>query len=177
MRLLPSILSLFLFGCSPAISVYHDYDRAVNFSMYHTFDWKMDLVQESKQNPLYYNELTDKRIKMAVTEVLTRKGYQSVSTDPQFFIHYHIVVEDKSVSVLDPAGHNYNPYWLGTEINAYQYKEGTLIIDLMDAHATTLIWRGWAVAVLDDLRPENIERKLNKTIERIFKALPNAGKP
>ena len=62
-------------------------------------------------------------------------------------------------------------------MNAYQYKEGSLIIDLMDAEANALIWRGWAVAILEDVDPEETEDRLNKIIERIFEGLPaSAGK-
>jgi Domain of unknown function (DUF4136) len=173
MRIVIPILLLAFTGCSPAITVYHDYDKSIDFTLYRTFDWKMDLDLESRQNPLYYNELTDKRIREAVVEALSEKGYNKTISNPDFQIHYHIMVEDKSIATLDPSGHNYDAYWLGTAATTYQYKEGTLIIDLMDADTNKLIWRGWAVAVLEDLRREVVEKRMKQTIARILGALPN----
>lgn len=176
MRIFIAVLLLAIAGCSPAITVYHDYDKSIDFTSYQTFDWKMDLDVESRQNPLYYNELTDMRIREAVDEALAAKGYNKTIVNPDFQIHYHIMVEDKSIATLDPLGHNYDAYWLGTTATAYQYKEGTLIIDLMDADTNKLIWRGWAVAVLEDLRREVVEKRLKQTITRILGALPNDAK-
>ncbi len=166
------LLLLFAFGCGPAISVYNDYDRELNIANYSTYSWQASKALEANQNPMYYNELNEKRIKAAVDNVLARKSYQLVDADPELTLHYHIVVEDKTVFMMDPLGHQYSPYWMRDEMNSYQYREGTLIIDLMDTKTNDLVWRGWAVAILEDLRPENIEKRLNKTIERIFEPLP-----
>ncbi len=170
------ILLTGLISCGPAVSYYYDFDRSQDLTRYRSFDWKMDLASESKVNPLYYNELSDKRIRTAVNDALLKKGYVNRQNDPDLFIHYHITIEDKTVAALDPSGHNYNAYWLGTELSTYQYKEGTLIIDLMDRQSNTLIWRGWAVAVLEDVRPENLEKKIRITVDRIFEKLPDASR-
>jgi Domain of unknown function (DUF4136) len=159
-------------SCRPTVSVYHDYDRQFDLSTYRSFNWKMEGRTESNQNPLYDNELNSKRIKAAVEKELMNKRYQLTSESPDLFVHYHIVIEDKSVVIREPDDHNYSPYWLGSDMNAYQYKEGTLIIDLMDAEANALIWRGWAVAILEDVDPKDTENRLNKIIERIFEGLP-----
>ncbi|MDH4090862.1 MAG: DUF4136 domain-containing protein [Cyclobacteriaceae bacterium] len=174
MRSLASLLLILLFSCSPAISVYNDYDHALNVSEYSTYHWKVSTEIEANQNPMYYNQLNDKRIKTAVDNAMTKKGYMLVADDPVLTLHYHIIVEDKSVFMVDPSQHLYSPYWMRDEMNAYQYQQGTLIIDLMDTRTNDLVWRGWAVAVLEDMRPESIEKRLNKTIERIFEPLPHA---
>lgn len=167
------LLLLFLtFSCSPSVSVFHDYDRKIDLSAYRTYDWKMLDRKESVNNPLYDNELNDKRIKAAVDKVMTNKGYQLISDSPSLYLHYHIVIEDKSVVIRESDIHNYSTYWLGLDMNTFQYKEGSLIIDLMDAKTNGLIWRGWAVAILEDVHPAKIEKKLDLTIERILEGLP-----
>lgn len=173
-------IPLFVFlaiSCSPSVKVFHDYDRQIDLSAYKSYDWKMLDKSESPQNPLYDNELNNKRIKTAVDKMMNIKGYQLTSESPDLFVHYHIVIEDKSVVIRESDIHNYNSYWLGLDMNSYQYKEGSLIIDLMDAKTNELVWRGWAVAILEDLNPENVEKRMNKTIERIFEGLPaSSGK-
>lgn len=173
-------MSVFLFlamACQPSIQVFHDYDRQIDLSAYRSYDWKMFDAPESAQHPLYDNELNNKRIRTAVEKAMNSKGYRQVSESPDLYIHYHIVIEDKSVVIRESDLHNYNTYWLGLDTNAYQYKEGSLIVDLMDARTNELVWRGWAVAILEDLNPKNAEQRLDRTIERIFEGLPaSSGK-
>jgi hypothetical protein len=166
------IMTAILLACSPAVSVFHDYDRDKDIQSYATYDWKAVDGVESNQNPIYYNELNDKRIKTATDKVFVEKGYQHVSDAPSLLLHYHIIVEDKSIVTMDPNEHQFSPYWMREEMSTYQYKEGTLILDLMDAETNELVWRGWAVGTLEDLRPEHFEKKLVKTIERILEPLP-----
>jgi hypothetical protein len=170
--LLTTIIPAILMTCSPSVSVFHDYDRDINIQSYATYNWKVIDGVESNQNPIYYNELNDKRIKTAADKVLVEKGYRRVSDAPSLMLHYHIIVEDKSVVSMDPNEHRFSPYWMREEMSTYQYKEGTLILDLMDTDTNELVWRGWAVGTLEDLRPEHFEKRLAKTIERILDPLP-----
>ena len=73
----------------------------------------MEGRSESNQNPLYDNELNSKRIKAAVDKELMNKRYQLDSESPDLLVHYHIVIEDKSVVIRESDAHNYSPYWLG----------------------------------------------------------------
>jgi hypothetical protein len=171
-RLLLFFCFLLAISCSPQFNVYNDYDREVNISAYSTYQWQVSPQPEPDENPIYRNELNDKRIKKAVDNAMKAKGYSLSDKDPELKLHYHIVVEDKTVVQLEPFGYKYSPYWLRREMNTYQYKEGTLIIDVMDAKTNTLAWRGWAVAMLDDINPKNIERQLNNVVLRIFKKFP-----
>jgi Domain of unknown function (DUF4136) len=172
MRYCIPILLFLAFSCSPSVSVFNDYDRQIDLSSYSSYNWKQLDRKESVQNPLYDNELNDKRIKTAVDKAMKKKGYQIITESPELYVHYHIVIEDKSVVIRESDIHNYSTYWLGLDMNAYQYKEGSLIIDLMDAKTDALVWRGWAVTILEDLNPENVEKRLDRTIQRIFEGLP-----
>lgn len=176
MRYLILLLVLLVFGCSPSVSIYHDYDRQINISTFSTYGWKSNAQKESANSPIYTNELNDKRIKVAADKGLQSKGYQLTDEEPQLILHYHIIVEDRSVVTQDPYYHHYSPYWIGMDVNTYQYKQGTLIIDLMDAKTEGLLWRGWAVSVLDELHPDKVEQRLNDAIQKILAPLPASTK-
>lgn len=165
-------LFLIVSGCSPQLNTYYDYDRDVNLSAYATYQWQMPEKQEYRENPLYQNELNDKRIKALVNSVLMGKGYAISDNNPELKIHYHVIVEDKTVVQYEPYGYEYSPYWLRREMNSYQYKEGTLIIDVMDVKTNALAWRGWAVVIIEDVRPKDIENRLNKIISKILEDFP-----
>lgn len=164
----------FVTSCSPQIRVYSDADPDYDLKAYKTFDWGQKVDIESGKNPLHYNELNDKRIKSAVQEQLQWQGYTLTNTDPDLIIHYHIIVDDQSVVTTEPFGYRYGPYWMQTQTNIYAYREGTLILDLMDKKTNNLIWRGWAVTAIDGVNPEKVDKLIRTAVKKIFKKFPKA---
>jgi hypothetical protein len=163
---------LFPGACSPEIQVHTDFDPDYDLWTYDTFDWGQKVNIEEGKNPFHYNELTDKRIKSAVQNQLEARGYRR-TTDPNLILHYHIIVEDKSVITTAPHGYNYGPYWLRSETNIYSYREGTLILDLMDSGTHNLIWRGWAVSAIEGVyTSEEQEKLINRAVAKIFRKFP-----
>src|SRR5687768_8879982 len=66
---------LLLVACSPEIQVRTDFDPDYDLWTFKTFDWGQKVNIEEGRNPLHYNELNDKRIKSAVQDQLTSRGY------------------------------------------------------------------------------------------------------
>jgi len=166
-----SIALLSFSGCS-TMKVYSDFDRDVSVKNYSTFAWSTENKQlEIKNNPLYYNELNDKRIKNEVGLQLKNNGYQFDLASPQLKIHYHIVLEDRTAINPEPFG-AYGQDWLNRNTNVREFREGTLIIDLMDAKTNNLVWRGWAVNFLDEDRPDQLEDQFKIAIKKIFEKFP-----
>jgi len=69
----------------------------------------------------------------------------------------------------------YSPLWFwpigsGSWVSEVE-KDGSLIVDLVDASNNEMVWRGLATAVLSD-KTKNNERKLNKAIRKMFKKYP-----
>ncbi|MCU0356415.1 MAG: DUF4136 domain-containing protein [Cyclobacteriaceae bacterium] len=168
------LLVMMVYACGPTIRIYSDYDRDYDISKFNTYAWADDLTIESRNNPLYYNELNDKRIRQAVDDQLKVKGYRLTQDKPVLKIHYHISVEDRMEIRTDPYGF-YGPYWMRTDTYSYSYREGTLIIDFMDAGNSNLLWRGWAVSILaENSNPQKTEVQLREAITDILAKLPAA---
>ena len=54
-----------------------------------------------------------------------------------------------------------------------QFQEGTFILDLIDAEADQLVWRGIAEGVLEDYpTPEQMDREVNDMVKRILSKYP-----
>jgi hypothetical protein len=53
--------------------------------------------------------------------------------------------------------------------------QGTLVIDLVDAHKKELVWRGTATDTLSDKSEKNIQ-KLEKATAKVFKNYPPKAK-
>jgi len=170
-----TIVAFFLicWGCGPQLQVYSDYDPSYDLKKYTTFNWGPKINIEAGNNPLYYNELNDKRIKGAVVQQLTSRGYKFDEGNSDLVVHYHIIIEDQTVIVTDPPGYDYGPYWLRMQTNIRQYQEGTLILDVMDSGTNSLIWRGLATSVVDmHNSPDHAQALIKKAIDKIFKKFP-----
>lgn len=168
-------LLLIVTACSPEIAIHTDYDPDYNVSAYHSFTWALDRVTERGKNPLYFNELNDKRIRAAIDEQMANKGYMKTTINPGLVLHYHIIVEDKTAIATDPYGY-YGPYWRRMGTYAYQYRQGTLVVDMIDANSNSLIWRGWAVSAIDDsYTPERSADLIKTAVAKIFKKFPGAA--
>jgi hypothetical protein len=176
MKNLVSVVLLFAVGCSPQFQVYTDYDPQKDVRSFSKFRWLEVQNVEAGQNPIYYNELNDKRIKSAVADELKTAGYSFDKVNADFIVHYHIMVKDKGVVYTDDLGYCYGKYWMDEQTHLYQYSEGTIIIDIMDAKTNDLIWRGWAVSVLDYETAEGIHKVIKTSIDKIFVEFPHSLK-
>ena len=154
-------------GCGLRIS--SDYDHSISFKKYKTFGWPDHEKLEIKNNPLY-NELTDNVIRREVALQLNKKGYQFAELQPDLRMHYHIVLENWYITP-DPFGYEYDFYWLNRGIHLYEYREGTLIIDLVDPKTDFLVWRGWVVNFKNQ-KPDQIEKQIKKATQKIFEGFP-----
>ncbi|HEU5146937.1 MAG TPA: DUF4136 domain-containing protein [Chryseosolibacter sp.] len=163
-------------ACSPQIQVYSDQDPEYAIGNFKTFDWGQKIDIEANRNPLHYNELNDKRIKSAVAEELSSRGYVLSEATPDLIIHYHIVIDDQSIVTTEPYGYFYGPYWMRMQTHVLPYREGTLIIDLMDPITNNLVWRGWATVDLGMITPEQTKEIISRVVAKIFRRFPASAK-
>jgi|SRR5688572_32340235 len=169
------LLVSLLFSCSEKIRVYTDKDSSRDIQRFSTYAWGTIKNLETDNNPIFYNELNDKRIKAEVNNQLQAKGYNLRDENPQLVVHYHIVIKNEIVQ-RDMSNFYHGARWIEADRNSYSSQEGTLIIDLMDATTDELIWRGYAVSVLDEYRPDIAEETLRKAIVKIFSEFPPSSK-
>jgi len=162
------LLAFFLVDCS--MKIYSDFDRNISIKKYKTFGWPDHEKLERKNNPLY-SEQADKVIRREVALELVKKGYQFSELQPDLRMHYHIVLENWSITP-DPFGYEYDSYWLNREIHLYEYRQGTLIIDLVDPKTDFLIWRGWVVNFKSQRKPDQLEKQIKKATQKIFEGFP-----
>lgn len=164
-----------LTGCS-SVSVNYDYDHEADFRKFTSYDWMAGptVAIGNARAAMQQNTLLDQRIRRAVDEQLAQKGLKQDTSSPDLIVVYHTGVEDK-VNVTD-WGYTYGSYywgWGGRAIDVYQYQEGTLIIDLIDASTEMLVWRGWATKTLEDNpSPEQVDNTINSVVEKILRDYP-----
>lgn len=166
-------------ACS-GIKVSQDYVQGYDFSGLKTFAWK---VNENSEDSLTGNDLIKERIITAIEKNLLAKSYIQIgSGKPDFFISYHVTVEQKirtsNVSGgialgRSSGGGRYRSVGMssGSEVEAYD--EGRLLIDVTDAMDDRLIWRGVSTQkVSGHSTPEKSTALINETVEKMLLQFP-----
>lgn len=167
---------LMVWSCGPTLKVNTDYDKSVDFSKYKTFSlYKMDTNSG-------ISELNQKRIATAIRNEMISKGFQENTSSPDMLVNQVAIFKDKvavsSTTNYYGYGGVYRPYyWSGagvsgtTSYNVDEYKEGSLIIDVIDAGTQKLIWQGIGNKEIDG-PVKDPDTKIPKAITMIMEGFP-----
>ena len=185
----------FTISCSTIYNVQYDYDINVNFARLKTYDW-LPIHEEAD-----ISSLDIKRIRNSVNSQLKTKGLKITSDNPDFLIVVHVGKEQK-LNITNWGygywpyggywgGYGYGPYgrswrgyygpywgywggyWEPGRVSIYEYEEGSLILDFVDAKTKELIWHGSAKAIVgNEKTPEERQKKIYETVQKILEKYP-----
>ena len=166
-----ALLGLALAGCATTINVSTDYDRAASFSQYHTFRIVSGTVMnEGMADPR--NTLVKDRFSEAIRAQLMAKGL--VPDDAHSDLDLIFVVGARTRRELEGVslGPPYDPYWWGpgawwwpgyADFWVQEYREGTVLIDLIDTRTHRLVWRAMAKTIDRDFgNPATVQKVVAK---------------
>ena len=145
-----------------------DSDPAAAFATYKTYAWT---AGTSAPNPL-----NEQRLHTSVDARLAVRGLTMNATAPDLIVATHITTQERQQLIAN--GFGYGPWWgggLGTA-SIESYTEGTLIVDLYDAHTKKMVWRGVATATASD-KPSKNTAKINKALDKMFEKFPIGSAP
>lgn len=97
------------------------------------------------------------------------RGYILDAENPDLIVNFNIVVEEIKVfgSVSNSIEDNgYVGHVIGRE-KPYKYKEGLLIIELIDKNANQLVWQGYSSGIIKE-KTEVMEEKIRASVSLIF---------
>jgi hypothetical protein len=170
-------LGLVLAACA-SLKVGQDFDRTSNFSGYRAFSW-MPREHYGTRNPL-----VAQRAREAIQAELTRKGFSNVedAAAADFVVDFTIGAHDRTdiqsypAPYADPWGWGHAgwwgyPYW-GNEVNVRNYREGTLSIDVFDAHTHRAVWHGWAKKELSQADIDRSEAPIRAAVAAVLEQFP-----
>lgn len=163
--IIPLIL-LLLTGCATSSlpTVKTDYDKEADFSEYTTFNWSEEIEDQKDSHPILNNSLVRKRIKNAIRSEMEGRNYE-LAENADLLVNFHVVIEERTGYTTYP-NFGYR-YWGRDNVQPYNYKEGTLIIDLIDREENQLVWQGYTEGIVDT-DPEKMEEKIRSAISLIF---------
>ncbi|MEA5445847.1 DUF4136 domain-containing protein [Gammaproteobacteria bacterium AB-CW1] len=170
-----------------------EHDPGVDFDRYQSFAWTAPR-RETVRDPVLDSELLDRRVAHAVRAILKDRGYQEVDAESaDFLITYHTVTRERLVSpnvrvhLHHGPSYRWHPYWhpnyhphpfFGPPVHHHVhyvgdtrvYREGSLIVDVIDRERGELIWRGWRAS---EVRQERFrDERLKQLLQRILADFP-----
>ncbi len=170
--LLLALTVTLMVSCKPTLKVSSDYDRSANFSSYKTFSLYY-LV--TSRNVSQFNE---QRIWNSIREEMQKKGYVEDDRKPDIVINAISVLNNKRYLSANSNGYGYGalrPYGgmlsgSGT-VQAVQYKEGSLLIDVIDGKTNKLVWEGVGSAEFEK-QPKDPEKVIRNAVNKILADFP-----
>lgn len=163
-------------SCETPLKVTSDYDKSVDFKRYSTFSM---LDMSSRDQAL--SQLNANRIINAVKAEMIKKGYTEDSNAPDLKVNVVAILTPKSElsSSTNYYGYGgaYRPYGWGagsggyTTYNVRDFTEGSLIIEVIDADESKLIWEGIGNKEID--KPsKDPDKTIPEAIAKIMKDFP-----
>ena len=170
-----ALLVLLLTCTGYAQKVRYNSDQDAPFSEYKTYRW-VD-IDEGEQ----IDELTDRQIRAALDAELATKGLTRTEADSSdLCIGYQVAIKNERSFTSYNSGWGYGPGWRAgrwgggtTTGQTSTISIGTLVLDIYDAKAERLGWRGEATKTLNPAsNTKKREKNLATGVQKLLKNYP-----
>ncbi len=167
-------LAVALLGCS-TVQIDTQYKPGTDYKRYQTFTWN-----PIEPGPEQATEARDPAIRQfvlgTIEKELTGRGFKKAAAGatPDFYIAVHGWSRDKiDVKqygyVYGYSGYGMYPTMGGPAVEVRQYKEGSIVIDFIDATSREMFWRGTAS---DTFLPGTGQAAIKDAVGKLLEAYP-----
>jgi len=157
MLLFPIMLLIVIFISCSTVRVSVNYDQSVNFSSFKTYSLVKappgkDSRKGSIRNPLLKKDILDQ-----IKTIFNQKGYTEAPSreNADFLVIFYTNIQNRKdwVPPTYRTG-RWGRVWRTRPGRVVRYKEGTVVIDIVDNEQKELAWQGVGKDVLDRAHPE-----------------------
>lgn len=173
----------FVFSSCSSTKYTSEFDPAVNFTQYKTFNF----LSWSKHTDELLSDKDKKRVHDAVIIEMEKLGFVKTDAQGDLVINILLIIDEKTGTAMyndfytsgigtgyyyGPWGYN-NPGGVSayTTMHSYDYKEGTLIIDLLDTKKKQLAWQGIAKGTIKS-NPKSRDDGIKEIFKKLFEKFP-----
>ena len=164
--LIPSVL---------AQKVSIDFDKDADFSNIRRYQWRVHPAFEKNPELLEQYATGIQLVLEAGNRQLMKKGLRPSDGPPDVFVTFFLAAADHQElrTITEPApGAWYGWYgqatWTRTEVD--YYKSGMLVLDIVDAATSKLIWRAYCSDTIREMR--NRDQNVNSAVRRALDRFP-----
>ena len=163
------------FGAKPQIQWNQDYD----FSQIGTFMWQPTAgISLERADPFLHRFIIN-----AIEFHLSNSGLTEVESGPDVLVTYYGSVSTDVRLQSDSYGYGWGgfggPTWarygygvgspVSTTTREVQYERGTLVVDIVDAETSELIWRGTAAGLAVSNNRDKLQKNIGKALKSMVK--------
>ena len=145
------------------------YDPKFDYSRFKTFNWLPKTeTSDSLQQTVIASEVGH-MIESEVEKGLEAGGFKKLTTGkPDFYLNYHARVQEKVEPqvVTYSCGHTI----CGSGVDMNRVREGTLILDIIQAEDNDVVWQGTAVA--NGVDPSNRKEAIETAVKQLLSVFP-----
>ena len=172
---------MLLAACAPSLKVTSDFDKSVDFTKYKTFSMYQLHDKSGAVSQLNQNRIID-----AIKKQMVAKGFKEDDANPDVLVNVVTYLKEQQQVTANTNyygyGGYYRPYaWGGgmasgtTTYSTYNYHDGTLMVDVVDAAKKQLIWQGVGNKEID--KPsKDPDKAINEAVTRIMESFPPGQK-
>jgi hypothetical protein len=174
-RALVTAAALLAAGCS-SVNVQTQFDPGAEFAKYRTYAW-VTAPPGPQENPAMRSSRVYAMVVGSIDTALPGKGFKRVATEasPEMLVAVHGFAQEKIEVSQYGYSYAYGPYGFYPAAvvpvtDVHQYREGTLLLDFVDAATKQLVWRGIATAVLS--RDGVTQDQVDEAVKQLLAAYP-----
>lgn len=141
-------------ACS-TIPITSTYDPKFDYSRLKNYEWMPKVGEGDNLNETIVAQTVGNLIQDAVDQEMAGKGYVKMAGGkPDFYVTYRASVEEKSEPRVETYSCGVTICSQGISVD--KYRQGTLILDIIDPDTKKVIWRGTTVRTTDPSQREEI---------------------
>ena len=144
-------------------------ERGADVTRYRTYHWAPADAYSTGDPRLDNNEFSAIGFRLRSTDGwVIGDSRRPLRPDP-ISIHYHAsVAQEVNANGVD------QPNSECEDCEPYVVRAGTIVVELVDAHTSRLVWRGWAEGSIDGAIDDqtSMEREIDEAVARIMERLP-----
>jgi hypothetical protein len=157
------------------------WNKEYDFSHIKTYAWQDPTAPSLAQSNPFMHKFIQDQIELRLTEAGLMKA--AAGAAPDIFVTYHGSVQNNVQLQSDSFGYGFGGYggagWgmygygaagpVSTTTRVVEYKEGTLIVDIIDPMKKELVWRGSSTPILISDSNDKTEKNISKALDAMVK--------
>ena len=149
--------------------VSYNFDQGTDFSKFKSYKW-VDIKGSTHPHPI-----VDKQIRASIDSQLALKGLSKTDADTaSLYVGYQVAVnQEKQVNAYNTGGMGWRMGGGMATATTSTINIGTLVLDMYEASAKQLVWRGTATKAIDaTAKPDKRQQNIDKGAEKLLKNYP-----
>ena len=161
------------------VLVSHDESDNLDLSKYKTFKIvKLDIKTVPEFEP---RQEGISQLMQEISNKMVERGFESTDSDEaDLLINLGVTVTEEAqtreTNIRDAPRYigQRNYHWESEEIVISYYKEGTVVMDLVDREKAEMIWQAVVRGVVAEKKREKNKKRISKGVEKLFKKFPSS---